>query len=194
WPLPSPSGASVRPCSLRRRNGRRRAPRPRLLFPHATGQTASPHPSRHTSRLSLDRPGQRSLSPGRAPRAALARPSNRQVDGFDGRCALRFAHQTSPDVADLSDLAYSGTDADLVRTACHERSIARKLETLIAVLVGTLGLNDYVGGNWLPRQVDGEHASSPRQVARIDPALVRFSPPSAEGEAKTDAGSIGATL
>jgi hypothetical protein len=59
---------------------------------------------------------------------------------------------------------------------------------------GTLGLNDHGSGNWLPRQVDGEHASSPGQVARVDPPLVRFSPPSAEDEANTDAGSIGAAL
>ena len=37
------------------------------------------------------------------------------------------------------------------------------------------------------------HPSS-RQVARIDPAVVRFNAPSAEGEAKTQAGSIGAAL
>ena len=64
----------------------------------------------------------------------------------------------------------------------------------MAMLIGTLRLNDYDGGKWLSRQVDGEHASSPRQVARIDPALIRFRAPSAEGEAKTDAGSIGAAL
>jgi hypothetical protein len=34
----------------------------------------------------------------------------------------------------------------------------------------------------VPRQVEGEHASSPKQVARVDPAIVRFSAPSAEGE------------
>ena len=33
-----------------------------------------------------------------------------------------------------------------------------------------------------------------RQVARIDPAVVRFDAPSAEGEAKAQAGSIGAAL
>src|SRR4029079_13542782 len=58
----------------------------------------------------------------------------------------------------------------------------------------TLGLNDHDGRNWLPRQVEDEHASSPRQVARIDPAIVRRGAPSAEGEAKTQAGSIGAAL
>jgi len=57
-----------------------------------------------------------------------------------------------------------------------------------------LGLNDDDGGKWLPRQVDGENASSPRQVSRIDPALVRFSAPSAESETKAHAGSIGAAL
>jgi len=33
-----------------------------------------------------------------------------------------------------------------------------------------------------------------RHVARIDPAIVGFSAPSAEGEAKTQAGSIRASL
>ena len=46
----------------------------------------------------------------------------------------------------------------------------------------------------MPRQVDGEHASLARKVARIDPTVIRFSAPSAEGETKTDAGSIGAAL
>ena len=55
-------------------------------------------------------------------------------------------------------------------------------------------LNDRDGGNWQPRQVDGEDASLTRQVARIDPAIVRFDAPSAEGEAKAQAGSIGAAL
>ena len=49
-------------------------------------------------------------------------------------------------------------------------------------------------GNWEPRQVDGEDASPVRQVARIDPAMVRFDTPPAEGEAKAQAGSIGAAL
>ena len=62
------------------------------------------------------------------------------------------------------------------------------------MVAATSGLNDCESGKWLPWQVDGEHASSPRQVARIDPAIVRFSAPSAEGETKTHAGSIGAAL
>jgi hypothetical protein len=62
------------------------------------------------------------------------------------------------------------------------------------VLAGASTLNDRDCGNWLPRQVDGEHASSTRQVARKDPPIVRFSAPSAEGKTKTHAGSIGAAL
>ena len=54
--------------------------------------------------------------------------------------------------------------------------------------------DDRNGTNWNPRQVDREDASLIRQVARIDPAIVRFDAPSAEGEAKTQAGSIGASL
>src|SRR4030095_4321474 len=100
-------------------------------------------------------------------------------------------HQTSPP---SPSWPRSGTDGRLGTYSLPRATIARKHRGPYSVLVGTLGLNDHDGGNWLPRQVDGEHASSPRQVARIDPALVRFSPPSAEGEAKTDAGSIGAAL
>jgi hypothetical protein len=58
-----------------------------------------------------------------------------------------------------------------IATSAHRSQIA---EASIEVLVGTLRLKDHNGGKWLPRQVDGEHASSPRQVARIDPALIRF--------------------
>jgi len=50
------------------------------------------------------------------------------------------------------------------------------------------------GRNRQPRQVDGENAPLTRKVARIDPAIVRFSAPSAEGETQTHAGSIGAAL
>ena len=42
-------------------------------------------------------------------------------------------------------------------------------------------------GNREPRQVDDKDASVTRHVARIDPAIVGFSAPSAEGEAKTQA-------
>jgi hypothetical protein len=41
------------------------------------------------------------------------------------------------------------------------------------------------GKKWKPRQIDGEDASLPRQVARTDLTIARFSAPSAEGEAKT---------
>ena len=59
---------------------------------------------------------------------------------------------------------------------------------------GASRLHHRDGGNWEPRQVDGEDASPIRQVARIDPAIVRFDAPSAEGEAKAQAGAIGAAL
>ena len=49
-------------------------------------------------------------------------------------------------------------------------------------------------GDWDPREVDGEDASQFRQVARIDPAVVRFDAPSAEGEAQAQAGPIGSPL
>ena len=63
-----------------------------------------------------------------------------------------------------------------------------------AVLAAASRPKDRDGGNWHPRQVDGEHASPARQIARIDPAIVRPSAPSAEGETKTHVGSIGAAL
>jgi hypothetical protein len=49
-------------------------------------------------------------------------------------------------------------------------------------------------GHWEAWQVDGKDASLVRQVARIESAVIRFDSPSAEGEAKTQAGSIGASL
>ena len=48
--------------------------------------------------------------------------------------------------------------------------------------------------NWDPGQVDREYASLIRDIACVDPATVRLSAPSAEGETKTYAGSIGAAL
>jgi hypothetical protein len=62
------------------------------------------------------------------------------------------------------------------------------------VLTAASRLNDRDGRNQQPRQVDSEHASPIGEIARIDPAVVRFSAPSAERETKTQAGSIGATL
>ncbi len=59
---------------------------------------------------------------------------------------------------------------------------------------GASRLHHRDGGNREPRQVDAKDASHIREVARINPAMVRFNPPSAEGEAKTQAGSIGAPL
>jgi hypothetical protein len=59
---------------------------------------------------------------------------------------------------------------------------------------GASRLNNVDGRHWDPRHVDGEHASPARKVARIDPAIVRFSAPSAERETETQAGSIGAAL
>ena len=54
--------------------------------------------------------------------------------------------------------------------------------------VGASRLDDCHGWNWEPRQVDDEDASPFRQVARIDPAIVRFDAPSAEGEAEAQTG------
>ena len=59
---------------------------------------------------------------------------------------------------------------------------------------GASRLDHRDGGNWEPRQVDDEDASPVRQVARIDPAIVGFDGPSAEGEAQAQAGAIGAAL
>src|SRR5678816_3563989 len=41
-----------------------------------------------------------------------------------------------------------------------------------------------------PRQVDPEHASVPREIARRDPAAVHFGAPSAERESETEARPI----
>ena len=46
----------------------------------------------------------------------------------------------------------------------------------------------------MPREVDGKDASRIREVARIDPAMVRFNGPPAEREAKTETCSIRAVL
>ena len=55
-------------------------------------------------------------------------------------------------------------------------------------------LDDRNGTNGNPGQVNREDASLIRQVARIDPAIVRLDAPSAECEAEAHAGSIGASL
>jgi hypothetical protein len=55
-------------------------------------------------------------------------------------------------------------------------------------------LNDRDGGNWEPGHVDREDASPIREIARIDPTIIRFSAASAVGETKTHVGSIGAAL
>src|SRR4029453_17854584 len=60
--------------------------------------------------------------------------------------------------------------------------------------VGASRLDDCHGWNWEPRQVDDEDASLVRQVASIDPAIVRFDAPSAQGKAEANTGSIGAAL
>src|SRR5579862_8059451 len=44
------------------------------------------------------------------------------------------------------------------------------------------------------REVDGEDTSDVRKAPRIDPAVVRLDAPPAVGEAKAQAGSIGASL
>jgi hypothetical protein len=45
-----------------------------------------------------------------------------------------------------------------------------------------------------PRQIDGKDASPIGQVACVNATIVRFSAPSAEGEPKTQAGSVRASL
>ena len=63
-----------------------------------------------------------------------------------------------------------------------------------APLAAASGLNHGEGGYWEPRQVDRENASPVRQIARVDPAAIGFSAPSAESETKANAGAIGAAL
>ena len=121
------------------------------------------------------------------------------TDGFERRCALRLCHGTSPPSG-----ASSGAPAVQSTAECDSATVqidtnARRSQVAKgfaseACPVAASRLNGRDGGNWQPRQVDGEDASPSRQVARIDPAVVRFSAPSAEGETKTQAGSIGAAL
>ena len=63
----------------------------------------------------------------------------------------------------------------------------RAVETLAAVSVRE---REHVK----PRQVDDKDAAVIGQVARIDPAIVGFGAPTAEGEAQTEPGSIRASL
>ena len=118
--------------------------------------------------------------------------------GLSGRRVLRFAHRTPPPSG--PPRAPSGTafiaecDSPSFRLTPTPSGRKPRRASVRGVLGRASRLNDRDGGNWLPRQVDGEHASSTREVARIDPAIVRFSAPSAEGETKTHAGSIGAAL
>jgi hypothetical protein len=50
------------------------------------------------------------------------------------------------------------------------------------------------GNDCRARQIHNEYAALAGQVARIKPPVVRFRAPSAEREAKTHAGPIGASL
>ena len=68
------------------------------------------------------------------------------------------------------------------------------LPCLHALKRGASNLHHRDGGNWNPRQVKGEHISAVRQVARRDPATVRFDATSAEGEAQAQTGPIGTAL
>jgi len=97
-------------------------------------------------------------------------------------------------------------EQDVRRIGCHTYCIDQRVPPSLGIDSGVLArrarevlraassLNDGDGRNRHPRQVDGEHASPARQVARIDPAIVGFSAPSAKGETKAHAASIGAAL
>src|SRR6476660_9046802 len=60
--------------------------------------------------------------------------------------------------------------------------------------VAFAGLDSSRGRHWDPWQVDRKDASLIGDIPGIDPAVVRFNPPSAEGKAKPQTGSIGASL
>ena len=60
--------------------------------------------------------------------------------------------------------------------------------------VAFAGLDASRGGHWDSWQVDRKDASLIGDTPGIDPAVVRFNPPSAEGKAKPQTGSIGASL
>ena len=84
------------------------------------------------------------------------------------------------------------------RTRSNHEGSFRDSRTLkqwwCAILGWASRLNLRDGGNSEPGQVDREHASGIREIARIDPPIVRLGAPSAEGETKTQAGSVDAAL
>jgi hypothetical protein len=57
-----------------------------------------------------------------------------------------------------------------------------------------LNLTEREDGHGAPREVDGKDASFVKEVARRDPAMVRFGGPSAERDPNAQAGAIGASL
>src|SRR5687768_15228021 len=50
------------------------------------------------------------------------------------------------------------------------------------------------GAHWKPREVEREYASPIGETARVEPPIVGFSGPSAEGQTDTHSGPIGAAL
>jgi hypothetical protein len=89
----------------------------------------------------------------------------------------------------------------LTRTSCVRKSQSAQVvgkdarpRTAAVLLARAPKLHHRDGGNREPREVKGEDASLVGQVTRIDPTVVRFDAPSAEGEAKAHTRSIGAAL
>src|SRR5437762_5757395 len=80
-------------------------------------------------------------------------------------------------------------EIDAERTGFFARAVSEQRPSLADPPLGRLERSH--DRAW---QVHREYASLARQVARIDAAVVRFSPPSAEREADTHAGSIGPPL
>jgi hypothetical protein len=64
---------------------------------------------------------------------------------------------------------------------------ADRTRYLPVAIVRVSSMTDGEGRDDEPREVDGEHTSHVREVARIDPALARFHAPPAEGQAQAPA-------
>jgi hypothetical protein len=61
-------------------------------------------------------------------------------------------------------------------------------------LVRVVASTDHVDRNVNPRQVDGEDAAAAREIAGINPTIIRLSAPSAEGKTKSQPSSVRALL
>jgi hypothetical protein len=132
------------------------------------------------------------------------------VGGCECRCTLRLGHRTFPPSVPRAPPLLREFTAEsrtlgsftLTRTSSVGRSPIAGLRAKVKRPAPSCGsasseaskLHHRAGGHWYPREVKSEDASPVRQIARIDPAIVRFDGPSAEGKAQAQASAIGAVL